>query len=80
MAPDAAERMWTDIKAMLLQTVEKCVPAKITSSRHSNSWINTAIRRAIRRKQRAHKKARKTGKKRDVDRYKRLQAQTRHII
>ena len=60
--------------------MEKRIPSKITPPRYSNPWINTPVRRAIRRKQRAYKKARKTGKKKDVDCYKRLQAQAKYEI
>ncbi|KAL8618871.1 hypothetical protein ACOMHN_000878 [Nucella lapillus] len=78
--PNALEQMWSDIKQMLSETVEKRVPSKTSASRHTNPWITTSIRRAIRRKQRAHKKARMTGKKKDVDRYRRIQAQTRYEV
>ncbi|KAL8606287.1 hypothetical protein ACOMHN_024183 [Nucella lapillus] len=64
--PNALEQMWSDIKQMLSETVEKRVPSKTSAARH-NPWITTSIRRAIRRKQRAHKKARMTGKKKDVE-------------
>ncbi|KAL8619676.1 hypothetical protein ACOMHN_019731 [Nucella lapillus] len=66
--PNALEQMWSDIKQMLSETVEKRVPSKTSAARHTTPWITTSIRRAIRRKQRAHKKARMTGKKKDVDR------------
>ncbi|KAL8563420.1 hypothetical protein ACOMHN_054782 [Nucella lapillus] len=66
--PNALEQMWSDIKQMLSETVEKRVPSKTSAARHTNPWITTSIRRAITRKQRAHKKARMTGKKKDVDR------------
>ncbi|KAL8609731.1 hypothetical protein ACOMHN_042770 [Nucella lapillus] len=72
--------MWSDIKQTLSETVEKRVPSKTSAARHTNPWITTSIRRAIRRKQRAHKKARMTGKKKDVDRYRRIQAQTRYEV
>ncbi|KAL8599769.1 hypothetical protein ACOMHN_040479 [Nucella lapillus] len=78
--PNALEQMWSDIKQMLSVTVEKRVPSKTSAARHTNPWITTSIRRAIRRKQRAHKKARMTGKKKDVDRYRRIQAQTRYEV
>ncbi|KAL8611033.1 hypothetical protein ACOMHN_042649 [Nucella lapillus] len=78
--PNALEQMWSDIKQMLSETVEKRVPSKTSASRHTNTWITTSIRRAIRRKPRAHKKARMTGKKKDVDRYRRIQAQTRYEV
>ncbi|KAL8622812.1 hypothetical protein ACOMHN_026933 [Nucella lapillus] len=66
--PNALEQMWSDIKQMLSETVEKRVPSKTSAARHTNPWITTSIRRAIHRKQRAHKKARMTGKKKDVNR------------
>ncbi|KAL8612134.1 hypothetical protein ACOMHN_021947 [Nucella lapillus] len=78
--PNALEQMWSDIKQMLSETVEKRVPSKTSAARHTSPWITTSIRRAICRKQRAHKKARMTGKKKDVDRYRRIQAQTRYEI
>ncbi|KAL8617882.1 hypothetical protein ACOMHN_016538 [Nucella lapillus] len=79
--PNALEQMWSvDIKQMLSETVEKRVPSKTSAARHTNPWITTSIRRAIRRKQRAHKKACMTGKKKDVDRYRRIQAQTRYEV
>ena len=56
------------------------VPSKITTSRHTNPWMNTQIKRAMRRKQRAHKKARETNTKRDRDRYKRLQKEVQFHV
>ena len=73
-------QLWADFKETVLSIVEKRVPSKATAPRHSNSWTSTSTRKAIRRKQRAHKKARKTGKKRDIDRYKRLQAEVKYDI
>ena len=71
--PNALETAWQELKSRISRTIDKHVPSKTTPSRHSHPWIDTTIRRAIRRKQRAHTKARKSGKKRDQDRYKRLQ-------
>lgn len=68
---------WDSFRERVTTVMEKHIPSKTTPRRNSNLWINTDIRRAIRRKQRAHKKARDTGKKRDKDRYKRLQAEVR---
>jgi hypothetical protein len=47
---------------------------------NTHPWINTTIRRKINRKQKAHKEARKTKKKRDVDRYKRLQQEVQYEV
>jgi hypothetical protein len=49
------------------------VPTKMTRARHTHPWINTKVRRKISLKNREHAKARRTKKKRDRDRYKRLQ-------
>ena len=65
--------MWQAFKTAIHQTIEKRVPSKLTLARNTHPWINTSIRRSIKRKQRAYRKARKTNKKRDRDRYKRLQ-------
>jgi hypothetical protein len=46
----------------------------------SHPWINTTISRKINWKQKAHKKARKTKKKRNVDRYKRLQQEVQYEV
>ena len=69
------DQLWADLWETVLSIVEKRVPSKTTAARY-----NTSIRKAIRRKQRAHKKARKTGKKRDIDSYKRLQAEVKYDI
>ena len=74
------EIMWEEIKKALHAIIEKRVPSKLTASRHTHPWINTEIRRAIRRKQRAHAKARKSKKKKDHDRYKRLQKEVKFMI
>ena len=72
--------MWDSLKTALDSIIEKRVPSKLSSPRFTNPWINTEIRRAIRRKQRAHSKARRTKKKKDTDRYRRLQREVKHMI
>ena len=67
-------------KRRIAETIEKRVPTKQTTTRHTNPWITTHIKRAIRRKQRAFKKAKLTGKKRDRDRYRRLQHDVKRMI
>ena len=71
---------WDSVKCKITQTMDSRVPSKITTSRHTNPWMNTQIKRAIRRKQRAHKKARETNTKRDRDRYKRLQKEVQFQV
>ena len=72
--------LWASLKSKIGQVMEKRIPRKMTANRHSHPWINTTIRRAIRRKQRAFKKSRLTGKKRDLDRYKKLQQEVKFHI
>ncbi|KAL8580858.1 hypothetical protein ACOMHN_039558 [Nucella lapillus] len=78
--PDALETAWRGFSERVQKTINKNVPSKTTQGRYSYPWIDTSLRRAIRRKQRAHTKARKTGKKRDQDRYKRLQQEVKDNI
>ena len=78
--PSPIEAAWKDFKDRVLQTIDKNVPTKLTQARYSNPWIDTDIRRAIRRKQRAHAKAKETGKKKDRDRYRRLQLEVKDSI
>ena len=74
------EAMWTDFKSSIQNIIEKRVPTKMTSARHSHPWMNSTIKRAIRRKQRAYRKSKRTNLKRDRDRYKRLQQQVQWEI
>ncbi|KAL8590830.1 hypothetical protein ACOMHN_052181 [Nucella lapillus] len=78
--PDALETAWRGFSERVQKTIDKNVPSKTTQGRYSYPWIDTSLRRAIRRKQRAHTKARKTGKKRNQDRYKRLQQEVKDNI
>ena len=67
--------MWTDFKSTIQEIIEKRVPTKMTSARHSHPWMNGSIKRAIRHKQRAYRKFRRTNAKRDRGRYRWLQEQ-----
>ena len=69
------EAIWTDFKSFIQEIIEKRVPTKMTSARHSHPWMNGSIKRAIRQKQRAYRKSKRTQSKRDRDRYRRLQQQ-----
>ena len=69
------EETWSDFKSSIQEIIEKRVPTKMTSARHSHPWMNGPIKRTIRRKQRAYRKSKQTHSKRDRDRYKRLQQQ-----
>ena len=73
------ESLWHALKDAIQNTIDKRVPSKMTQGRHTHPWINTTIRRKINRRQKARKKARKY-KKRDVDRYKRLQQEVQYEV
>lgn len=72
--------LWDSLKTKIKEVIEKRVPTKMSSNRHSHPWINTAIKKDIRRKQRAHKKAKESRKKKDLDRYKKLQQEVKFHI
>ena len=44
------EAIWTDFKSFIQEIIEKRVPTKMTSARHSHPWMNGSIKRAIRQK------------------------------
>ena len=72
--------LWDTLKKNIEEVIARRVPTKMSSNRHTNPWINTEIRRKIRRKQRAHKKSKATKKKKDCDRYLRLQTEVNFLI
>ena len=72
--------LWDTFKKKIEEVIARRVPTKMSSNRHTNPWINTEIRRKIRRKQRAHKKSKATKKKRNCDRYLRLQTAVNFLI
>ena len=72
---NSIDTMWMSFKNKIHSIMEERVPTKMTQSRYTHPWMNRKIRRLIRRKQRAYTKSRRTGKKRDQDRYKRLQSE-----
>ena len=72
---DDIEVMWTAFKTTITSALDKHVPTKLTSTRHTHPWVNTNLRRLMRRKQRAHRKAKQTGQPRDWERFKRVQAE-----
>ena len=76
----SVEDMWQNLKTAITTTMEKFVPSKMSSSKHTHPWINTKIRRATRRKQRAHLKAKSTKQKKDWDRYKKIQTSAQKEI
>ena len=73
--PEAMENAWQCLKSKLQEVKENHVPTKMTNGKHSHPWIDTSLRKAINRKNKAHKKQKMTKKKRDKDRYTRLQSE-----
>ena len=41
------DQSWQSLKTAILNTIEKRVPSMITSSKHTNPWMNTKIKRTI---------------------------------
>ena len=70
---DSIESMWNHFKTAVKRIIDQRVPTKMTRARHTHPWMNTKVRRKINQKHRAHAKARRTKKKRNRDRYKRIQ-------
>jgi hypothetical protein len=71
---------WNEFSAMINDTIIRNVPSKMTQARSTLPWMTGNIKRAIKRKQKAHKKARTSKRKRDCDRYKRLQQEVRYML
>ena len=67
------DEMWNALRASIASAIEKHVPTKLTSNRHTHPWMNTNLWRKTRRKQRAHQRARKTRNPKDWAYYKALQ-------
>ena len=67
--------MWKSFKNKIHSIMAERVPSKMTQARYTHAWMNRKIRLLIWRKQLAYRKARRTSKKRDKDRYKRLQSE-----
>jgi hypothetical protein len=76
----SVDTMWNNFKEKMHEVMEKHVPSKLSCSKYSHPWMNSKLRRSIRQKQRAHVKMKNTGKKRDSDRYRRLQAEVNYDI
>ena len=67
------ETIWMTLKKHVEDTTSKCVPSKMSSSRHNQPWINRTIKRLARRKQRAFNKARSSNLPKDWARLHKLQ-------
>ena len=56
------EELWSSFKDNLTSIIDKYVPKKTTSSRHSEPWITREIKSLSRRKQRAYKRSKNSRK------------------
>jgi hypothetical protein len=66
--------MWSSVKQLITESINKHVPTKRTLARHSHPWMNTRLRRLCKQKQRVHTKAKRTKATKDWKRYKKLKA------
>ena len=65
--------LWTTFKQKCIESVNKYVPSKFTSTRFNQPWCNRDVRRLTRRKRRAYRKARTSKNPSDWMRYKQVQ-------
>ena len=65
--------LWTTFKQKCIESVNKYVPSKYTSTRFNQPWCNRDFRRLTRRKRRAYKKACTSKNLPDWMRYKQVQ-------
>ena len=71
---------WDCIKTAILQTMGKCVPHKMTSSRFNLPWFDRTLRRAVKKKQRLYNKAIKSGKASDWEDFREFRRKTHKLI
>ncbi|CAG2220005.1 unnamed protein product [Mytilus edulis] len=72
---DDINNMWTSIKQIIKDSMEKHVPTKTSLARQSHPWMNTQLRRLSKQKQRAYSKAKLTNSTKDWKRYKNIKAE-----
>ena len=69
------EDIWQQIKNISSNVLEQ-VPAKMTSRRFNQTWVNRTVRRLFNRKRRAYNKARRTQCEQDWEHFRELRRQT----
>ncbi|CAG2188737.1 unnamed protein product [Mytilus edulis] len=72
---DDINNMWTSIKQIIKDSMEKYVPTKTSLARQSHHWMNTQLRRLSKQKQRAYSKAKLNNSPKDWKRYKNIKAE-----
>ena len=68
-----ANTLWTTFKQKCIESVNKYVPSKYTSTRFNQHWCNRDVRRLTRRKRRTYMKAHTSKNPSDWMRYKQVQ-------
>jgi hypothetical protein len=76
----AINEMWDFFKSNILTILQESVPAKMSSSRISQPWINCTVKQMTRQKKRSFDKARRTKKKSDIARYRKLKNATQKNV
>ena len=56
---------WSFFRTRLTAAMDKCIPSKLTKSKHNLPWINHVIKRQMRKRDRLFKKASKSSKPSD---------------
>ena len=69
------EDIWQQIKNISSDVLEQ-VPAKMTSRRFNQTWVNRTVRRLFRRKRRAYNRARRTNREQDWEHFRELRRET----
>jgi hypothetical protein len=76
----AINEIWDFFKSSILTILQESVPAKMSSSRISQPWINCTVKQMTRQKKRSFDKARRTKKKSDIARYRKLKNATQKNV
>ena len=74
------DEKWDQIRSAILQTMDKHVPHKLTTSRFNLPWFNGSLRRIVKRKQRLYNKAVKSGSSSDWTVFKDFRKKTHKLI
>ncbi|KAK3083794.1 hypothetical protein FSP39_003288 [Pinctada imbricata] len=70
------DTLWTSFKTTCLNSIQKHVPTKLTSTRYSQPWSNRNIRKLSRRKKRAFKRFKSTRNQKDWNYYQKKQKES----
>ena len=79
-ASQSVEESWNLFKNKTNELMDKHIPSKMTSTKHSNPWITQEVRRMSKKKQRLYNKAKVTNKPDDWKHFKEYQKATQKQI